>query len=109
LASWPLAVWTAAAAPPWAVPAGLPAGVLAVLPLPWPLRMLAMPLMLPSLWPPVEWPREGQCERVAADVGQGTAVLVRTRSLLLIYDAGPRHSPEADAAGRVLLPLLRAR
>jgi competence protein ComEC len=46
---------------------------------------------------------------VAADVGQGTAVLVRTRSHLLVYDTGPAYTPEADAGGRVLLPLLRAR
>jgi competence protein ComEC len=109
LASWPLAVWTAAAAPPWAVAAGLLAGALAVLPLPWRLRAVALPLMLPLLWPAVARPGEGQFELVAADIGQGTAVLVRTSSHLLLYDAGPRYSPEADAAGRVLLPLLRAR
>ncbi len=109
LASWPLAVWTAAAAPPWAVAAGLLGAALAVLPLPWRLRALALPLVLPLLWPPVDRPPQGQFELVAADIGQGTAVLVRTRRHLLLYDAGPQYSPEADAAGRVLLPLLRAR
>jgi competence protein ComEC len=109
LASWPWAVWTAAAAPPWAVAAGLLAGALAVLPLPWRLRVLAVPLMLPLLWPPVDRPAAGQFELIAADIGQGTAVLVRTGQHLLLYDAGPIYSPEADAAGRVLLPLLRAR
>jgi competence protein ComEC len=109
LAAWPWAVWTAAAAPPWAVAAGLLAGLLAILPLPWRLRALALPLMLPLLWPPVERPRDGQFELVAADVGQGTAVLVRTHRHLLVYDAGPMYTPEADAAGRVLLPLLRGR
>lgn len=109
LASRPLAVWTAAAAPPWAVAVGLLAGVVAVLPLPWRLRLLAVPLMLPLLWPPVERPQEGQFELLAADIGQGTAVLVRTHRHLLLYDAGPAYTPEADAAGRVLLPLLRGR
>jgi len=109
LASWPLAVWTAAAAPGWAMAAGLLAGTLAVLPLPWRLRLLALPLMLPLLLPPVARPAPGQFEVVAADVGQGTAVLVRTANHLLVYDAGPRYSPEADAGQRVLLPLLRAR
>jgi competence protein ComEC len=46
---------------------------------------------------------------VAADVGQGTAVLVRTARHLLVYDTGPVWSPEADAGQRVLLPLLRGR
>jgi len=109
LASWPWAVWTAAAAPPWAVAAGLLGGLVAVLPLPWRLRGLALPLLLPLLWPPVERPRDGQFELIAADVGQGTAVLVRTHRHLLVYDAGPTYTPEADAAGRVLLPLLRGR
>jgi competence protein ComEC len=40
LAGWPLAVWTAAAAPPWAAAAGLLGGLLLVLRLPWRLRAL---------------------------------------------------------------------
>jgi competence protein ComEC len=46
---------------------------------------------------------------MAVDVGQGTAVLVRTRHHLLVYDAGPQYTRDADAGQRVLLPLLRAR
>jgi competence protein ComEC len=109
LAALPLAQWTAAVAPAWIVAAGLLGGLLAVLPLPWRLRLLALPLALPLLVPPVTRPAPGQFELVAADVGQGTAVLVRTRGHLLLFDAGPAYSPEADAGGRVLLPLLRAR
>ncbi len=109
LAGWPGAVWTAAAAPPWAVACGLLGALLALLPLPWRLRLLGLPLMLPLLVPPVERPASGRFELVAADIGQGTAVLVRTQHHLLLYDAGPQYSPEADAGGRVLLPLLRAR
>ena len=108
LAGWPGAVWFAAAAPAWAVASGLLGGALAVLPLPWRLRALALPLLLPLLAPPVARPAPGQFELIAADIGQGTAVLVRTQRHLLLYDAGPRYSPEADAGGRVLLPLLRA-
>jgi competence protein ComEC len=44
---------------------------------------------------------------VAADVGQGTAVVVRTHRHLLVYDTGPVYTPEADAGQRVLVPLLR--
>jgi competence protein ComEC len=109
LALLPLAVWSAAAAPPWAVAAGLLAGLLAVLPLPWRLRALALPLALPLLAPPVPRPPAGQFEAVVADVGQGTAVLVRTRAHLLVYDAGPQFGPDTDAGARVLAPLLRAR
>jgi competence protein ComEC len=109
LASLPLAVWTAAAAPGWAVAAGLLGALLGVLPLPWRLRLLGVPLVLPLLFPPVERPPPGGFEVVAADIGQGTAVLVRTARHLLVYDTGPQYSPEADAGQRVLLPLLRAR
>jgi competence protein ComEC len=109
LAAWPLAVWTAAAAPPWAVACGLLGGLVLVLPLPWRLRAPAALLMLPLLVPPVERPAPGTFELVAADVGQGSAVLVRTAQHLLVYDTGPQYSPEADAGQRVLLPLLRAR
>ena len=106
---WPWAVWTAAAAPAWAVAAGVAGGALAVAPLPLRLRLLAVPLVLPLLWPAMPRPAQGAFEVVAADVGQGTAVLVRTASHLMVYDAGPVYSPEADAGQRVVLPLLRAR
>lgn len=109
LAAWPLALWTAAAAPAWAVACGLLGGVLAVAPLPARLRWLALPLMLPMLSPPIARPPAGRFELVAVDVGQGTAVLVRTRHHLLLFDTGPVYTPEADAGSRVLLPLLRAR
>lgn len=109
LASAPVAVWHAAVAPPWAVACGLLAALLAVLPLPWRLRLLALPLMLPLLLPPVQRPAPGDFDLVAADIGQGTAVLLRTATHLLVYDTGPLYSRESDAGTRVLLPLLRAR
>ena len=109
LASAPAVVWSAAAAPPWALAAGLLAALLAVLPLPWRLRALALPLVLPLLLPAIERPAEGQFELLAADIGQGTAALVRTRSHLLLFDTGPQTSPDVDAGSRVLVPLLRAR
>lgn len=109
LAAWPAAVWTVPAAPAWAQVAGLLGAALVVLPLPWRLRALALPLLLPLLVPPVDRPVAGRFELVAVDVGQGTAVLLRTRNHLLVYDAGPQYSRESDAGQRVLLPLLRAR
>ena len=109
LAALPLALWQAAAAPPWAVACGLLAGTLAVLPLPWRQRLWAVPLMLPLLAPPVVRPPMGSFEAVVVDVGQGTAVLVRTAKHLLVYDTGPGYSRESNAGVRVLLPLLHAR
>jgi competence protein ComEC len=53
-------------------------------------------------------PVPGELELLAADVGQGNAVLVRTATHTLVYDAGPRYGAESDAGQRVLVPLLRA-
>ena len=109
LAAVPWAVWPVAAAPWWAQSAGLLAAALAVMPLPWQLRLLGVPLVLPLLWPPLDPPPAGRFEVLAVDVGQGAAVLVRTRAHLLVYDTGPRYPGDGDAGERVLLPLLRAR
>jgi competence protein ComEC len=109
LAALPGAVWVVPVAPWWAQVAGLVAAALLLLPLPWRLRALALPLALPLLLPQRDAPAVGAFELVALDVGQGTAVLVRTREHLLIYDAGPQYARDSDAGQRVLLPLLRAR
>jgi competence protein ComEC len=75
---------------------------------PWRLRLGALVLLWPALaWQPAR-PAPGQFELLAADIGQGNAVLVRTASHALLYDAGPRFSRESDAGHRVLVPLLRA-
>jgi competence protein ComEC len=106
LAQLPLA--TLAVAPLWAGVAGLAGGVLLVLHLPWRLRALGVPLLLPVLLWQAPRPPAGEFELLAADIGQGNAVLVQTATHALLYDAGPRYSRESDAGHRVLVPLLRA-
>jgi len=109
LAQVPGAVWIAPVAPLWAQLAGLVGAVLLVLPVPRRAKLLALPLVLPLTLPPRELPAQGGFEVIALDVGQGTAVLVRTHEHILVFDAGPQYSRESDAGQRVLLPLLRAR
>lgn len=109
LAGLPGAVWSVPAAPAWAQAAGLSGAALLILPLPWRLRLLALPLAVPLLMPAVPRPEPGRFELMAVDVGQGTAVLVRTRGHVLLYDTGPQYSRDSDAGQRVLVPLLRAR
>ena len=109
IGQWPLAVWSVPAAPAWAAALGLIGGALLVLPLPWRARLAGLPLLLPLLWPAVERPAPGQFELLAADVGQGSAVLVRTANHLLLHDTGPSYGQDSDAGQRVLVPLLRAR
>ena len=108
LAAWPAAVHVAAAAPGWVQLAGLLAAALLIAPLPWRMRALALPLVLPLLWPAVERPPQGRYELLVADVGQGSAVLLRTARHALLYDAGPQYSRDSDAGQRVLVPLLRS-
>ncbi len=108
LAAWPWASVSLPAAPWWLGVAAVAGGLLLALrwPLPW--RLAGLPLVLPlALWQPSR-PAPGQFELLAADVGQGSAVLVRTARHTLLYDAGPRYSLESDAGHRVLVPLLRA-
>ena len=109
LAAWQGAAWSVGVAPGWGIASGLAGALLLLLPLPWRVRWLALPLALPLLAPPIERPAHGRFELVAADVGQGTAVLLRTRQHLLLVDAGPQYSAENDAGHRVLLPLMQAR
>ena len=76
--------------------------------LPLQFRALGIPQLLSVLpWQPARVASE-QFELLAADIGQGNAVLVRAASHTLPYDTGPRFSRESDAGHRVLVPLLRA-
>jgi competence protein ComEC len=83
-------------------------GILLVLPWPWQLRLVGLPLLLPVILWQAPRPVDGQYELIAADVGQGNAVIIRTAQHTLVYDAGPRYSIDSDAGHRVLIPLLRA-
>jgi competence protein ComEC len=106
LATWPLASWRLAM-PPWPLAALATAGAaLCCLPWPWAWRLWGALALLPALLWQNPRPPPGAFELLAADVGQGNAVLLRTAHHTLLYDAGPRYSPESDAGHRVLVPLL---
>jgi competence protein ComEC len=109
LADWPGAVWAAPSAPAWAQLCALGGAALLMLPLPWRARLLGLPLLLMLVLPPRDVPAPGAFDLMAVDIGQGTAVLVRTHGHLLLFDTGPQYSRESDAGQRVLLPLLRSR
>ena len=103
LAALPGSVWVGAAVPWWAQAAGLAGGALAVAPLPRALRLLAVPLALPLLWPAPLRPEAGRFELLALDVGQGTAVLVRTLAARLRAQrggAGAALAAQLDALDR---------
>ena len=102
------AIWILPVAPVWAQLAGLAGGALLILPLPWRLRACGLAMLLPLLWPSPMRPPAGEFELLAADIGQGNAVLLRTAGHQMLYDSGPQFAPGIDAGQRVLLPLMRA-
>jgi len=104
--SW--AQWSAPAAPLWAGAAAMAGMGLWAMRLPMWLRLFGVALVLPMLSWQTPRPAHGAFELVAADMGQGHAVLLRTTTHSLLYDTGPRYSAETDAGQRVLVPLLRA-
>jgi competence protein ComEC len=103
-ASWRPA-WVPPALPLWAWSVVCLGALLVLLPRGVPLRGLGG-LMLLALWVPRESVPLGQVEVWQLDVGQGLAVLLRTRNHSLLYDAGPAKG-EYDAGARVVLPTLR--
>ena len=109
MASWPLATVSLPALPmAWAA-AAIAGGWVLVLRLPWAWRSAGLALMLPALLHVPQRPPSGEFELLAADVGQGSAVLVRTASTSVLVDTGPQFGPLGDAGQRVLLPLMQAR
>lgn len=108
MAAWPWASHASPAVPGWAWALALAGAAWLVLPLPLGVRLPGLCLLLPALWPAPVRPAVGEFELIAADVGQGSAVLLRTRHHSLLYDSGARFSAQADAGSRVLQPLLRA-
>jgi competence protein ComEC len=107
-AALPHAVVTLPTAPAWAAIAALLGGVLLCMRLPWSLRLMGVAPLLPVLLWQQPRPAQGEFDLLAADIGQGEAVLVRTAHHALLYDTGPKYSADDDAGHRVLVPLLQA-
>ena len=108
-ATWPGAALTLPALPLGLLVAAAVGCALLVFRLPRAMQGLGLALLLPvCLWQP-QRPTVGQFSVLAADVGQGNAVLIQTATHALLYDTGPPLGPQTDTAQRVLLPLLQAR
>ncbi|MDR1967334.1 MAG: DNA internalization-related competence protein ComEC/Rec2 [Burkholderiaceae bacterium] len=108
LAALPFASVSVPAAPLALSLAAVVGGFLLALSWPWKLRLTGLPMVAALLlWQPAR-PLPGAFDLLAVDVGQGSAVLLRTAGHTLLYDAGPRYSLESDAGDRVLVPLLHA-
>ena len=66
-----------------------------------------LPLCALAFAPPIAIP-PGDAEVITLDVGQGSAIVVRTANRTLVYDAGPRRG-RLDSGASVVLPFLRGR
>lgn len=104
-ANWPL--WQAPAPPIWTLPMAGLGVVFCLLPRGVAGRWLGLVLLIPAILWPLEPIPDGEARIDVLDVGQGQAVVIRTRNHVLIYDPGPKYSADADAGQRVVLPFLR--
>ena len=70
-------------------------------------KLLALLLLVPLLLPRGDPLPTGQLEVQVLDVGQGLAVILRTRHHTLLYDAGPAPPGALDRGDAVVVPALR--
>ena len=106
IAEW-LPAWLPSDLPLWAWLLAAAGALLLLLPAGVPLRLPGLALLLPALLLPSKQLLDGRTDVWVLDVGQGLAVLVRTREYALLYDAGPRFG-DFDTGERIVLPSLRA-
>ena len=107
-AALPGALWQQHVPPLWSVALALGGVAWLLAPRGVPGRACGLALMAPAfvLLPPA--PPPGEAWITTFDVGQGLAVMVRTASRTLLYDAGPAFGAESDSGGRIVVPALRA-
>ncbi len=105
-----LPAWPVSAGPAWVYLLALAGAAAAI----WPGgsmrrgRAWAWLALLPMmLWPP-DRPGDGEWDLHALDVGQGSALLIRTARHTLLFDAGGRQARDADAGARTIVPALKA-
>lgn len=106
LALW-MPAWLPNALPFWAWLLVALGALVLLLPAALPVRSLGLLMLLPLLFTAQPRPEHGRAEVWMLDVGQGLAVLIRTQTHEVLYDAGPRFG-EFDTGERVVLPSLRA-
>ncbi len=108
IAKFPYATFSIASSAGLLPASALIGSILLALRLPAAIRFAGAVMILPFLFYNAPRPAIGEFSLLAADIGQGNALLVQTASHSLLYDAGPRFSRESDAGQRTLVPLLRA-
>jgi len=107
LAGTGVAVWTRHQPLAWTLPPACAGLAILFMPRGIPGRWLGGVLLLPMLLVRPPAPRPGDAWITLLDVGQGLAAVVQTARHALVYDTGPRFSPQFDAGQAVVVPFLR--
>ncbi len=108
LAKLPGAAWAQHAPSRWATALGIAGAMWCLAPRGTPGRALGVLAMAPLVVVLPAPPAPGTFRMTVLDVGQGTALAVRTARHALLYDTGPAWNGMADAGGRIVAPWLRA-
>ena len=106
-AALPGALWQQHVPPAWSIAAALAGALWLLAPRGVPWRAAGAALLAPAFLLAPRSPAAGEAWVSAFDVGQGLAVLVRTATRALLYDAGPAYGGFGDSGERVVLPALR--
>ncbi|MFN2644030.1 MAG: DNA internalization-related competence protein ComEC/Rec2 [Burkholderiales bacterium] len=106
-AALPGALWQQHVPPLWSVLAALAGATWLLAPRGVPWRGCGIALVAPAFCIAAAAPPPAEAWITTFDVGQGLAVLVRTASHTMLYDAGPAYGADADSGSRVVVPALR--
>lgn len=101
------AVWQQHAPAAWTLPLAMLGIAWMLLPRGFPARWVGSVLLAPMVAVASPPPAPGTVWLTIFDVGQGLAVLARTRAHALLFDTGPAWGAEADSGSRVIVPALR--
>ncbi len=112
----PQAVWQQHAPPNWTMIAALagiiwmllPGGLVLGLFTGFPARWLGLVAMLPMFLVLPSKPATGELWLTVLDVGQGLAIVARTKNHTLLYDTGPGFG-HSDSGSRIIVPFLRGK
>jgi competence protein ComEC len=107
LSSWPGAVLETHEPAAWTVAAAVAGCAWLLAPRGVPMRGCGIAWVAPLLLFAPPPPSPGEAWIDVLDVGQGLAIVVRTATHALAYDAGPAWGGESDSGERVVVPYLR--
>lgn len=81
--------------------------LLLIAPRGFPARWLGAMWLLPVIKGSQVTPAENELWLTALDVGQGLAIVIQTAQHTIIYDTGPKYSPDFDMGNTAVVPYLR--